>query len=282
MGDVIPRIALHDNTTIPQLGFGTYKVPPEETAEAVGHALELGYRHIDTAQMYGNERGVGQAIAKSGIAREELYVTSKLNNDKHHPDDVRSSFDETLDELGVDYLDLFLMHWPLPTRYEGDYVSTWRAMAELLADGRLRSVGVSNFQPEHLDRIVDETGIVPVVNQIEVHPHFRNEAARAATARHGAVVEAWAPLGQATVLDDEVVGRIAAARGKAPSQIILRWHIERGDVIFPKSVHRERVASNAALFDFELSAEEIAEIDALDKGANGRVGPNPDTFDRIP
>ncbi|WP_461143208.1 aldo/keto reductase [Salinifilum aidingensis] len=278
---MIPRIALRDSTTIPQLGFGTYKVPPEETAEAVGHALELGYRHIDTAQMYGNERGVGEAIAKSGIPRDELYITSKLNNDKHDPADVRSSFDETLDALGVDHLDLFLVHWPLPTRYDGDYVSTWRAMADLVGDGRLRSAGVSNFQPEHLDRIVGETGIAPVVNQIEVHPHFRNEAARAATARHGAAVEAWSPLGQGTLLDDEVIGRIATARGKEPSQVVLRWHVQRGDVIFPKSVHRERMASNTALFDFELSAEEMSEIDALDRGESGRVGPNPDTFDRI-
>ena len=200
----IPRITLNDGTTIPQLGFGTLNVQPDRrptpanidmTAAIVGMALELGYRHLDTAQSYGTEQGVGKAIAESGIPREELYVTSKLSNGNHRPDDVRRSFDETLEKLGLDQLDLFLMHWPVPTLYDGDYVSTWKAMTELVEGGRLRTAGVSNFQPAHLDRIVAATGVVPAVNQIEVHPYFTNDAARAASIRHGAAVEAHSPPG---------------------------------------------------------------------------------------
>jgi len=230
----VPTITLNDQTTIPQLGFGTYQVPPEQTAATVGTALEVGYRHLDTAQMYQNEQGVGEAIKASGIAREELYVTSKLNNGFHRPDDARRSFDETLTRLGLDRIDLFLIHWPLPTLYDGDYVSTWRTLAEFVADGRAASVGVSNFHPEHLDRIISETGVVPVVNQIEVHPYLTNEAARAASIRHGVEVEAWSPIAQGAVLDDPVIGEIAAAHGKTPSQVTLRWHVERGDIVFPK------------------------------------------------
>lgn len=280
---MISSIPLHDGTTIPQLGFGTYRVPPAQARDLVGAALELGYRHIDTAQMYGNEAGVGAAIAASGIPREELYVTSKLDNPNHRPDDVRRTFDETMDRLGLDYLDLFLMHWPLPTRYDGDYVSTWQAMVRLLEDGRLRSVGVSNFQPDHLERIIGETGVVPVVNQIEVHPYFPNENARAASARHGVVVEAWGPLGQgkSDLLDNAALARIAAEHDKSTAQIVLRWHLQRGDVIFPKSTRRERMVENLALFDFELSDAEMTAIDALDKGPAGRGGPDPDTFDRV-
>jgi 2,5-diketo-D-gluconate reductase A len=278
----VPTITLNDQTTIPQLGFGTYQVPPEETAATVATALEVGYRHIDTAQMYGNEQGVGEAIAASGIAREELYVTSKLNNGFHRPDDVRRSFDETLQKLGLDRLDLFLIHWPLPTRYDGDYVSTWRAITELVADGRLTSAGVSNFQPAHLDRIVEETGVVPVVNQIEVHPYLTNEEARAASIRHGVEVEAWSPIAQGVVLDDAVIGKIAAAHDKTPSQVTLRWHLDRGDIVFPKSMHEERMRENFDLFDFSLTPEEIEQIAALDRGESGRTGPHPDTFDWIP
>jgi 2,5-diketo-D-gluconate reductase A len=288
---MIPRIALNDGTTIPQLGFGTLGVPSDrtpsrsntaQTAEIVGLALAVGYRHIDTAQMYGNEQGVGEAIAASGIPREELYVTSKLGNGNHRPDDVRRSFDETLEKLGLEYLDLFLMHWPLPTLYDGDYVSTWKAMTELVAEGRLRTAGVSNFQPAHLDRIIAETGVVPAVNQIEVHPYFANSAARAASTRHGIAVEAWSPLGQGKLLDDQVIGRIAAAREKSNAQVILRWHIQHGHIAIPKSMHRERMEENFKVFDFALSAEEVAAIDTLDKGEGGRIGPNPDTFDWIP
>ena len=287
----IPTITLNDGTTIPQLGFGTLNVPAdrtptraniEKTAETVGLALALGYRHIDTAQMYGNELGVGEAIAASRIPRDQLYVTSKLGNGNHRPDDMRRSFDETLDKLGLDYLELFLIHWPLPTLYDGDYVLTWKAMTELVDGGRLRSAGVSNFQPEHLERITNETGTVPVVNQIEVHPYFRNDVARAASLRHGITVEAWSPLGQGKLLDDTAIAELAAAHGKTVAQVVLRWHIQHGHVVFPKTMHRERMEENLAIFDFELSQDEIAAIDALDRGEAGRIGPNPETFDWVP
>jgi 2,5-diketo-D-gluconate reductase A len=294
---------LSDSTTIPQLGFGTYLVPPDRTAEVVGQALEVGYRHIDTAQMYRNEKGVGAAIAAAGIPRDELYVTTKLNNGNHRPDDVRRSFDESLERLGLDHVDLFLIHWPLPGQYGGDFVSTWQAMVDLVGDGRLRSAGVSNFQPDHLDRLVGdgrlrsagvsnfqpdhldrlvaETGVAPVVNQIEAHPYFRNDGARAASARHGTAVEAWGPLGQGAVLDDPVIAGIAERLGRPASQVILRWAVQRGDVIFPKSMRRERMEENLALFDFELAPDDVAAIDALDRGPDGRVGPDPDTFNWV-
>ncbi|MEU6741481.1 aldo/keto reductase [Streptosporangium sandarakinum] len=280
---MVPTITLNDKTQIPQLGFGTYLIPPERTADIVGQALQVGYRHVDTAQMYGNEEGVGRAIAVSGIPREELYVTSKLANDNHRPDDVRRSFDETMARLGLERLDLFLMHWPLPTLYDGDYVSTWKAITDLVADGRLRTAGVSNFQPDHLDRIIAETGVVPAVNQIEAHPYFANDTAREASRRHGVAVEAWSPLGQGgAVLEDEKITEIAAAHGRTTSQVILRWHIQRGDIIFPKTTRRERMRENFALFDFSLTPQEVEAISSLDKGEQGRVGPNPDTFDYLP
>jgi 2,5-diketo-D-gluconate reductase A len=286
MGDMqpmtVPSIDLHDGTRIPQLGFGVYQVPPEQTAATVSAALEVGYRHIDTAQMYANEAGVGEAIQASGLARDELYVTTKLNNGFHRPDDARRSFAESLERLKLDRVDLFLIHWPLPTQYDGDYVSTWRALAELLEDGRATSIGVSNFQPDHLDRIIGETGVVPVVNQIEVHPYFGNEAARAASLRHGVKVEAWSPIAQGAVLDDPTIGKIAAEHGRTPSQVTLRWHVQRGDIVFPKSMRAERMRENFAIFDFELSDEEMKAITALDRGAAGRRGPDPDTFDYIP
>ncbi len=278
----VPTITLNNDATIPQLGFGVYQVPPEQTAEVVTTAFEVGYRHIDTAQMYQNEAGVGAAIAASDIARDDLFITSKLNNGFHRPDDARRAFDATMERLGLDRIDLFLIHWPLPTLYDGDYAATWRTLGELVADGRARSIGVSNFQPAHLDRIIEETGVVPAVNQIEVHPYFTNEDARAASIRHGVEVEAWSPIAQGKVLDDETIGKIAAAHGKTPSQVTLRWHVERGDIVFPKSMHRERMAENFDLFDFQLSADEVAAIAALDQGESGRMGPNPDTFDWIP
>jgi 2,5-diketo-D-gluconate reductase A len=278
----VPTLDLHDGTTIPQLGLGVFQVPPDRTEETVRMALEVGYRHIDTAQMYGNEEGVGAALRGSGISRDEVYVTSKLNNNNHRPDDVRRSFDESLQRLGLDRLDLFLIHWPLPTRYDGDFVSTWRAMAALLEDGRLTSVGVSNFEPDHLERIIDETGVVPVVNQIEVHPYFTNEEARAASHRHGIKVEGWAPIAKGQVNDDPVIAEIASAHGKTPAQVTLRWHIERGDIVFPKSVRRERLEENFDIFDFSLTAEEVDRITALDRGESARTGPNPNTFDYVP
>ena len=278
----VPTITLRDQTTIPQLGFGVFQIPPPETARAVEQALEVGYRHIDTAQMYGNEAGVGQAVASSGLPREELYLTSKLNNGYHRPDDARRSFDRSLSELGIDRIDLFLVHWPLPTLYDGDYVSTWRTLGEFVADGRATSIGVSNFQPDHLARIVEETGVVPVVNQVEVHPYFRNEEVRAANARHQVATEAWSPIAQGAVLDDETILRVAGETGRTPSQVTLRWHVQRGDIVFPKSTKAERMRENFALFDFELSDEQMASIDGLDRGEDGRRGPHPATFDYVP
>jgi 2,5-diketo-D-gluconate reductase A len=278
----VPTISLNDGTSIPQLGFGVFQVPPAETAATTSQALEVGYRHIDTAQMYGNEKGVGEAIAASGIARDELYVTTKLNNGFHRPDDARRAFDESLQRLGLDHVDLFLVHWPLPTRYDGDYVSTWRVLAELAQDGRARSIGVSNFEPAHLARIIEETGVVPAVNQIEVHPFFGNEEARAAGAEHRIVTEAWSPIAQGKVVGNDVLAKIGADHGKSESQVTLRWHVERGDVVFPKSMHRERMQENFEIFDFSLSPEEVEAISALDQGEAGRTGPNPNTFDYIP
>jgi 2,5-diketo-D-gluconate reductase A len=278
----VPTIALNDQTSIPQLGFGVFQVPPPDTAETVAAAFEVGYRHIDTAEMYANEKGVGEAIAASGIPRDELYITSKLNNGFHRPDDARRAFDETMRKLELDRLDLFLIHWPLPALYDGDYVSTWRTLGEFVQDGRLTSVGVSNFEPEHLQRIIDETGLVPVVNQIEVHPYLTNERARAASLEHGVKVESWSPIAQGGVLKDEVIGEIARAHDKTPSQVTLRWHVERGDIVFPKSMREERMRENFEIFDFSLSDEEVRRISALDRGEDGRTGPNPNTFNHLP
>jgi 2,5-diketo-D-gluconate reductase A len=281
-GMTVPTVTLNNQTQIPQLGFGVFQVPPAQTADVVSQALQVGYRHIDTAQMYGNEQEVGVALAASDIPPEELWITSKLNNGFHRPDDARRAFDETLAKLGLDQIDLFLIHWPLPTRYDGDYVSTWRTLTEFVEDGRARSIGVSNFQPAHLDRIIAETGVVPAVNQIEVHPYLGNEAAREASHRHGVLVEAWSPIAKGKVVDDEVIGKVAAAHGRTPSQVTLRWHVQRGDIVFPKSMRRERMEENFAIFDFELSDDEMAAITGLDEGEEGRTGPNPDTFDMIP
>ena len=278
----VPPITLNDTTTIPQLGFGVFQVPPEETAATVLTAFEVGYRHLDTAQMYRNEAGVGEAIASAGIPRDELYITTKLNNSNHRPDDVRRSFEESRALLGLEQVDLFLIHWPLPTQYDGDFVSTWQAVSALVTDGAVKSVGVSNFQPDHLDRIIDETGVIPAVNQIEVHPYFTNEAAREASHRHGIKVESWSPIAQGKVLGDPVLAEIAAAHGRTTSQVTLRWHIERGDIVFPKSMHEQRMRENFEIFDFSLAADEVSAISALDRGENGRTGPHPDVFDWIP
>lgn len=278
----VPTLTLNDQTTIPQLGFGVFQVPPAETAATVTTALEIGYRHIDTAEMYQNEKGVGEAIAASGIPRDELYVTSKLNNGFHRPDDARRAFDGTLAALGLDRIDLFLIHWPLPTRYDGDFVSTWRTLAEFVSDGRAASVGVSNFEPDHLDRIVAETGVVPAVNQVEVHPFFGNEAVRAANAKHGVATEAWSPIARGKVNDDPVLTGIASRLGRTPAQVALRWHVERGDIVFPKSMSPARMKENFEIFDFTLDPDDLAAISALDRGEAGRMGPNPSTFDWIP
>jgi 2,5-diketo-D-gluconate reductase A len=278
----VPTIELNDGNEIPQLGFGVFQVPPAETAQAVAHALEAGYRHIDTAEMYGNERGVGEAIRASGIARDQVFVTSKLNNGFHRPDDARAAFGRTLEELGFDHVDLFLIHWPLPTLYDGDFVSTWRTMEEFKADGRARSIGVSNFQVAHLERLAAETETVPAVNQIEAHPFFHNDEVRAYGAEHGIATEAWAPIAKGKVGDDETIRAVADEVGRTPAQVTLRWHVQRGDIVFPKSVTPARIVENFALFDFELSDDQMQRIGSLDRGEDGRTGPNPDVFDYVP
>jgi 2,5-diketo-D-gluconate reductase A len=278
----VPMIELNDGVRIPQLGFGVYQIDPGETAAAVRAALQIGYRHIDTAEMYGNEKGVAQGIRDAGLDRADVFVTSKLNNGFHKPDDARRAFDRTLEALDSDYVDLFLIHWPLPTLYGGDFVSTWKVLEEFAKDGRARSIGVSNFQPAHLDRLADETDTVPSVNQIEVHPYFTNEQVRAYGRDHGIVTEAWSPIAQGEVLDDPVINRIADGRNKSPAQVVLRWHIQRGDIVFPKSVSPERMKSNFEIFDFDLDGSEMGAISALDKGESGRTGPSPDTFSYIP
>jgi 2,5-diketo-D-gluconate reductase A len=282
MTTTVPTVHLNDGTTIPQLGFGVFLVPPAETQATVEQALEVGYRHLDTAQMYGNEAGVGAAIAASGIPRDELYVTTKLNNGFHRADDARRSFAESLDRLGLDRVDLFLIHWPIPTRYDGDYVSTWSTLVELQKEGGATSVGVSNFEPDHLERIIAETGSTPAVNQIEVHPFLLNEAARAADAKHGIATEAWSPIARGRVNDDPTIGEIADRLGRTPAQVTLRWHLQRGDIVFPKSMKVERMRENFDVFGFELSDDDLATLGTLDEGEAGRTGPNPNTFDMIP
>jgi 2,5-diketo-D-gluconate reductase A len=277
MSDV-PSVQLNDGNSIPQLGFGVFPLPPEQTAEAVRLALDIGYRHIDTAEMYGNEKEVGEAVRSASLDRGDVYVTSKLSNGAHRPDDARRAFERTLQELGFDHVDLFLIHWPLPTLYDGDYVSTWRTLEEFKADGRARSIGVSNFGVEHLDRLAAETEVVPAVNQIELHPYLLNEEVRAYDEEHGIATEAWSPLKQGEVLGDAVVVEIAERVGRTPAQVVLRWHIQRGNIVFPKSTTPERMRENFELFDFALEPADVERINGLDRGEAGRNGPHPDRF----
>jgi 2,5-diketo-D-gluconate reductase A len=274
----VPNITLNDGTAIPQLGFGVFQVKPEETRNATLAALETGYRHIDTAEMYGNEKQVGEAIRESGIKRDDIFVTSKLNNGFHAREDALRAFDQTLEDLGFEYLDLFLIHWPLPD--VGDYVDTWKAMEEIASSGRVRSIGVSNFQPHHLNRVLDETNTVPSVNQIEVHPYLTQDDVRAFNEHHNIATEAWSPIAQGKVLDDDVLKDIAGRHGKSTAQVTLRWHIQRGDIVFPKSVTRSRVEENFNIFDFELAEGDMEAISGLNR--DERTGADPDTFNYIP
>jgi 2,5-diketo-D-gluconate reductase A len=274
----VPTITLNNGVEIPQLGFGVYLIRPEDTVKAVTSALEIGYRHIDTAQMYGNEREVGVAVRDSGLPREDVFVTSKLNNNRLERDDILRSFDTSLAELGFDHLDLFLIHWPLPA--VADYVARWKVMVEIYAGGRVRAIGVSNFQPRHLRDLFEATGITPAVNQVEAHPFLTQDDLRAFHAEHGIVTEAWAPIARGKVDDDAVIAEIAGRVGRTPAQVTLRWHIQRGDVVFPKSVTRSRIEENFAIFDFELEDADMTAISALDRGE--RTGPNPDEFNYIP
>jgi 2,5-diketo-D-gluconate reductase A len=272
----VPDITLNNGQAIPQLGFGVFLVPPEQTAEAVGTALATGYRHIDTAEMYGNEREVGEAVAKSGLDRADVFITSKLDNDAHQPDDARRAFDGTLAALGTDYVDLFLIHWPLPTRYGGDFVSTWKVLEEFYREGRARSIGVSNFQPHHLRSLHGQTDIPPAVNQIELHPFLTQDELRAFCAEHNIAIEAWSPIARGQIMDDPEIVSVAERIGKTPAQVVLRWHIQHGRIVFPKSVNPARIKENFDIFDFELSAEDAEIVGGLNR--DERTGPDPDTF----
>ena len=270
----IPRLTLRDGIEIPQLGFGVFQVPPEDTQEVVEQALDAGYRHIDTAGAYRNEKGVGAAIAASGLERGDLFVTTKLWNSEQGFDTTLTAFEKSLGRLGFEYVDLYLVHWPAPS--EDRFVDTWRAFERIHEEGRARTIGVSNFRVEDLERLEVEADIRPTVNQIELHPRLQQAELRAWHADHGIVTEAWSPLAQGELLDDETIGAIAERHGKTPAQAILRWHLQLGNVVFPKSVTPERIRENIELFDFELSDAEMAEFERLDRGE--RIGPDPGTF----
>ena len=273
----IPNLLLNNDVTIPQLGFGVFQVEPDDTKRIVLEALEVGYRHIDTAQMYGNEAGVGAAIAESGIPRDEIFVTSKLNNNAHEPDTARAATERSVESLGGP-MDLYLIHWPMPA--VGDYTQTWALMEEFYGAGATRAIGVSNFQIAHLERLLASADVVPAVNQIEVHPYLRQDSLRAFNEQNGIITEAWSPIGQGDVLDDPALVDLAAETGRTVAQVVLRWHIQRGDVIFPKSNRRERMIENLDIFDFTLTADQMARIDDLNRDT--RRGPNPDEFNWIP
>ncbi|SFR83977.1 2,5-diketo-D-gluconate reductase A [Agromyces sp. CF514] len=272
--DTVPTITLNNGVRMPQLGFGVFQVPDDETAAAVATALEVGYRSIDTAAVYGNEAGVGRALAESGIARDELFVTTKVWNSDQGYDETLRAFDASAAKLGLEQLDLYLIHWPTPDR--GRYLDTWRALERLLADGRTRAIGVSNFEPEHLERLIDSGSVVPAVNQVELHPAMSNRAVIAADERHGLATEAWSPLAQGAVLGQASVVEIAGRHDRTPAQVVLRWHLQQGRIVIPKSVTPARIAENFDVFGFELSADELLAIDALDSG--GRIGPHPAEF----
>lgn len=274
MTTVIPAVTLNNGVQMPQIGFGVFQVPNEETTTAVAAALKAGYRSIDTAAIYGNEEGVGKALAESGINREELFITSKIWISDMGYEQTLKAFDESLQRLGLDYLDLFLIHWPAPEKEL--YVETWRALEKLYAEKKIRAIGVSNFQPTHLQKLIDATDVVPAVNQVELHPALQNAEVSTANAGHGIATEAWSPLAQGALLNDASILAIGEAHQVTAAQVILRWHLQRGRVIIPKSVTESRIVQNLDLFGFELSAEELAAIDALDRG--GRTGPDPDSF----
>jgi 2,5-diketo-D-gluconate reductase A len=270
----IPAVAMHDGREIPQLGFGVFQVPPEETQETVEEALATGYRHIDTAAAYRNEAGVGAAIAASGIGREDLFITTKLWNSEQGFNSTLRAFEKSRERLGLDYVDLYLIHWPMPT--EDHYVDTWRAFERIQEDGGSRSIGVSNFRVEDLERLKREVVYLPTVNQIELHPLLQQAELRAWHAEHDIATEAWSPLAQGEVLDDPTLAALAARHGKTPAQVVLRWHLQLGNIVIPKSETPARIRENFDLFDFELSGEDMAAIAGLDAGK--RTGPDPSTF----
>ncbi|MCX5108158.1 aldo/keto reductase [Streptomyces sp. NBC_00378] len=271
----VPSITLNNGVEMPQLGFGVWQVPDDEATKAVTTAIESGYRSIDTAAIYENERGTGRAIAASGVAREELFVTTKLWNSEQGHDSTLRAFDASLDKLGLDYVDLYLIHWPVPAK--DAYVDTYKAFERIHADGRAKAIGVSNFLPEHLERLLGETSVVPVINQIELHPQLQQAESRAFHAKHAIVTEAWSPLGQGKgLLEVPTVVAIARKHDRTPAQVVLRWHLQTGNVVIPKSVTPSRIAENIDVFGFELDADDLAAFAALDEGK--RLGPNPGEF----
>jgi 2,5-diketo-D-gluconate reductase A len=272
----VPNIRLNNGVEIPQFGSGVFQVPPAETKQAVLQAFDAGYRHIDTAQMYQNEEGVGQAIAESSLSRDEIFVTTKLNNGGHGYESAIAALDESLRKLQLDHVDLYLVHWPLP--HLDRYVDTWKGFEKLLADGKARSIGVSNFTVAHLDRLAKETDTVPAVNQVELHPLFTQTELRKYHAEHGIGTEAWAPIAQGAVLGDPTLATLAEKYGRTPAQVVLRWHVQIGNIVFPKSVNPDRMRENINVFDFELSAEDLAAVEGLNR--DQRNGPDPDTFGR--
>jgi 2,5-diketo-D-gluconate reductase A len=269
-----PLITLNDGNSIPHVGLGVWQTPPEDTERAVATALDAGYRHIDTAAAYGNEREVGQAVSKSGLPRADVYLVTKLWNADHGYDRTLAAFDASMDRLGVEYLDLYLIHWPMPAG--SAFVDTFKAFAHLRDQGRIRSIGVSNFEPEHLRILVDGTGIVPAVNQVELHPLLQQQELRELHAQLGIATEAWSPLGQGSLLSNPTVTAVADAHGKTPAQVLIRWHIQLGNIVIPKSVTPERIVSNFDVFDFELSEQDMASISSLGDGT--RLGPDPRKF----
>lgn len=271
---VLPALTLHDGVEMPQIGFGVFQIPPEETQRAVELALEAGYRHIDTASAYRNEKGVGAALAASGLPREEYFVTTKLWNSQQGHDSTLAAFEASLDRLGLDHVDLYLIHWPAPT--QGRFVDTWRAFEQIYREEAARTIGVSNFRIEDLQMLERETETRPTVNQVELHPRLQQVALRAWHAEHGIATEAWSPLAQGELLDEETIVAVAEEHGKTPAQVILRWHLQLGNVVIPKSVTPERIRENVDIFDFELSEEDLAAIGGLDSSA--RIGPDPATF----
>ncbi|WP_156762148.1 aldo/keto reductase [Microbacterium karelineae] len=275
----VPTVTLNSGYEIPQLGFGVFLVPADEAEKAVSEALEVGYRHIDTAAIYRNEEGVGAAIAKSGIPRDELFITTKLWNDRQAGEEPHAAIRESLDKLGLDHVDLYLTHWPTPEK--DTYLNAWQKLIEIRDAGLSRSIGVSNHLPEHLDRLVAETGVVPAVDQIELHPAHQQADVTAWAEQRGVKIESWGPLGQGKypLFENAAVAAAAEAHGKSPAQVVIRWHLQRGFIVFPKSVRRERMAQNLDVFDFELTADEVRAIDAIDPGdGSGRVGSHPLEF----
>jgi 2,5-diketo-D-gluconate reductase A len=270
----VPTVQLSDGEQIPQLGFGVFQVPPEETVEVTLRALETGYRHIDTAKAYNNEAEVGQAVRAAGLAREDVYVTTKCFNDDHGFDQAKRALHASLERLEMSHVDLYLIHWPVPSKDK--YVETWKALVELQQEGLTRSIGVSNFQQPHLERIIAETGVTPVVNQVELHPYLQQPGLRREHADLNVVTEAWSPLAQGAVLDDPALVEIAERHGVTAGQVVLRWHLQLGNVVFPKSVTPARIEENFDVFGFTLTDDEMTAIEALDRGE--RTGPDPDTF----